>query len=83
MRFTRSRNDHGVALITVLMMLALISAMLVATTALVVKDQRARFQDHNRTDTFYVAHAGLEKITNDLGRRSPSTTRRATRTSPP
>jgi hypothetical protein len=68
MRFTRSRNDHGVALITVLMLLALISAMLVATTTLVVKDQRARFQDHNRTDTFYVAHAGLEKMTNDLGR---------------
>jgi hypothetical protein len=68
MRFTRSRNDHGVALITVLMLLALISAMLVATTTLVVKDQRARFQDHNRTDTFYTAHAGLEKVTNDLGR---------------
>jgi type II secretory pathway component PulK len=68
MRFTRSRNDHGVALITVLMLLALISAMLVATTTLVVKDQRSRFQDQNRTDTFYVAHAGLEKITNDLGR---------------
>jgi hypothetical protein len=68
MRLTRSRNDQGVALITVIMMLTLISAMLVATTALVVKDQRARFQDHNRTETFYVAHAGLEKITNDLGR---------------
>lgn len=68
MRFTRSRNDHGVALITVLMLTALISAMLVATTALVIKDQRSRFQDHNRTETFYVAHAGLEKMTNDLGR---------------
>lgn len=68
MRFTRSKNDHGIALVTVLMMLTLISAMLVATTALVVKDQRARFQDTNRTNTFYVAHAGLEKITNDLGR---------------
>jgi hypothetical protein len=67
MRLTRSRNDHGVALITVLMMLTLISAMLVATTALVIKDQKARFQDHNRTDTFYAALAGLEKITNDLG----------------
>ena len=68
MRFTRSRNDHGIALITVLMLTALISAMLVATTALVIKDQRSRFQDHNRTETFYVAHAGLEKMTNDLGR---------------
>jgi hypothetical protein len=78
MRLTRSRNDHGAALITVMLMLTLISAMLVATTTLVVKDQRARFQDHNRTETFYVAHAGLEKITNDLGRAftinySPST----------
>jgi hypothetical protein len=68
MRLTRSRNDHGVALITVLLMLTLISGMLVATTALVIKDQKARFQDHNRTDTFYAALAGLEKITNDLGR---------------
>ncbi len=83
MRLTRSRNDHGVALITVLMMLALISGMLVATTALVIKDQKARFQDHNRTDTFYAAHAGLEKMTNDLGRVFSATTRRATRTSPP
>jgi hypothetical protein len=62
------RDDQGIALITVLMLTLLISAMLVGTTALVLKDQRARFQDHDRTDTFYVAHAGLEKITNDLGR---------------
>jgi hypothetical protein len=88
MRFTRTRNEQGVALITVLMMLTLISAMLVATTALVVKDQRSRFQDHNRTDTFYVAHAGLEKITNDLGRvfstnYAPTPTELATVTATP
>jgi hypothetical protein len=88
MRLTRSRNDQGAAIITVMLMLTLISAMLVATTTLVVKDQRARFQDHNRTETFYAAHAGLEKVTNDLWRQfsinyAPSTSDLAKVTSDP
>ena len=64
----RARNEQGIALITVMLLLMLISTLLVGTTALVVKEQNARFQDHNRTSTFYVAHGGLEKLTNDLGR---------------
>jgi hypothetical protein len=64
----RARNEQGIALITVMLLLMLISTLLVGTTALVVKEQNARFQDHNRTSTFYAAHGGLEKLTNDLGR---------------
>lgn len=64
----RARNEQGIALVTVLLMLMLVSALLVSTTALVIKDSHARSMDHDRTSTFYAAHGGLEKLTNDLGR---------------
>jgi hypothetical protein len=64
----RVRSERGVALVTVLIITMLVSALLVGVTAMAMKQQQARFQDHDRTDTFYAAQAGVEKLTNDLGR---------------
>jgi Tfp pilus assembly protein PilX len=64
----RVRSERGVALVTVLIITMLVSALLVGVTALAMKQQQTRFQDHDRTDTFYAAQAGVEKLTNDLGR---------------
>jgi len=63
----KRQTDSGVALITAMLMLALISALLVGATALVISEQKNRFQDHDRTQAFEGAHSGLEKLTNDLG----------------
>lgn len=85
----RAGNERGVALVTVLIITMLISALLVGVTALAVKQQQVRFQDHDRTDTFYAAQAGVEKLTNDLGRLfavnyAPTTTQvQALATTPP
>ncbi len=64
---THPSNERGVAMITALMMMMLISALLVGFTAVVMSDQRHRFIDKDRSQAFYAASAGLEKMTADLG----------------
>ena len=63
----RSSNQHGIALITVLLVMALMSALLVGFTVVVMSDQRYRFIDRDRGQAFYGANAGVEKLTGDLG----------------
>jgi hypothetical protein len=63
-RFVR---QDGLAIITALLVMLLVSALLVGFTASVVSDQRFRGSDRDRLQSFYAAHAGLEKLTADLG----------------
>ncbi|HZT75603.1 MAG TPA: pilus assembly PilX N-terminal domain-containing protein [Vicinamibacterales bacterium] len=63
----RSTNERGIALITTLLVMMLISALLVAFTTVVMTDQRFRFIDKDRGQAFYGAAAGVEKLTADLG----------------
>lgn len=63
----RASNERGIAMITTLLVMMLVSALLIGFTALVVGDQRFRFIDRDRTQSFYAASAGLEKLTADLG----------------
>ncbi len=60
-------NERGIALITTLLVMMLISALLVAFTTVVMTDQRYRFIDKDRGQAFYGAAAGVEKLTADLG----------------
>jgi Tfp pilus assembly protein PilX len=60
-------NERGIALLTTLMVMMLISALLVGFTAVVMSDQRYRFIDRDRGQAFYAASGGLEKLTADLG----------------
>lgn len=64
---TTHSSERGIALITTLLVMMLLSALLVGFTAVVVSDQRFRGIDQDRTQAFYAAHAGLEKLTADLG----------------
>jgi hypothetical protein len=63
----RTSNEHGIALITTLLIMMLVSALLVGFTIVVSSDQRFRFIDRDRQKAFYGASAGLEKLTADLG----------------
>ena len=63
----RTSNERGIALITTLLVMMLMSALMVGFTAVVMSDQRFRGLDRDRTQAFYAAHSGLEKLTVDLG----------------
>jgi Tfp pilus assembly protein PilX len=63
----RTSNERGIAMITTLLVLMLISALLVGFTAVVMSDQRYRFIDRDRGQAFYAASGALEKLTADLG----------------
>jgi Tfp pilus assembly protein PilX len=63
----RTSNEHGIALITTLLIMMLVSALLVGFTIVISSDQRFRFIDRDRQQAFYAASAGLEKLQVDLG----------------
>ena len=53
MHSMRSSNERGIALITTLLVMMLMSALLVGFTAVVMSDQRYRFIDRDRGQAFY------------------------------
>jgi hypothetical protein len=63
----RDLNERGIAMITALLMLMLMSALLVGFTAVIMSDQRYRFIDHDRGQAYYAASGGVEKLTSDMG----------------
>ncbi|HEY7292384.1 MAG TPA: pilus assembly PilX N-terminal domain-containing protein [Vicinamibacterales bacterium] len=63
----RQSNERGIALITTLLVMLLISALLVGFTTVVISDQRYRFIDRDRGQAFYAASGAMEKLTADLG----------------
>jgi hypothetical protein len=65
--FIRPGGERGIALITTLLIMMLMSALLVGFTTVVMSDQRYRLIDRDRVRSFYAAHSGLEKLNVDLG----------------
>ena len=63
---TRLGSERGIALITTLLVMMLMSALLVGFTTVVMSDQRYRLIDRDRVRSFYAAHSGLEKLNVDL-----------------
>jgi hypothetical protein len=63
----RTSNERGMAMITTLLVMMLMSALLVGFTAVVMSDQRYRVIDRDRGQAFYGASGGMEKLTTDLG----------------
>lgn len=61
------RNDSGIALVSALLVLLLMSSLTVGFMAMATTDTRVRSISGSRTQAFYFAHAGLEKMTADLG----------------
>jgi hypothetical protein len=66
-RSRRSKDDRGAALLSALLVMLLMAAITAGFTALVITDTRVRSLDSTRTQAFYAIHAGLEKLTADLG----------------
>jgi PilX N-terminal len=65
--FNSMRKQSGIALITTLLLLLLMSAMLVGFIFLVTEGQRLSGLDQDQVRAFYAAESGMEKLTNDLG----------------
>jgi hypothetical protein len=63
----RKNRESGIALITTMIILLLLAALLAGFTMLVNTDVRLGAVDRDRTRAEYAAHAGMEKITADLG----------------
>ena len=66
-RVRTPRAENGVALIATLMVMVLLSALLVGFSAMIAADIRGAGLDTHGADAFYAAHAGLEKLTSELG----------------
>jgi hypothetical protein len=63
----RRRNESGIALVAALLVMMLVSALLVGFFAVIAADQQATGVTRDQTQAYAAAHAGLEKLTADLG----------------
>jgi hypothetical protein len=73
---TRPKNDpsslgkageSGMALVTTILIMALMSGLLIGFYAMVAADQQASGVNRDQTQAYAAAHAGLEKLTASLG----------------
>jgi hypothetical protein len=64
----RPAGERGVALLTTILMMVLMSALLVGFTTAVMSDQSYRAIDRDRARAFYGAQSGIEKQNADLAR---------------
>lgn len=64
---TTMRKQSGIALITTLLLLMLMSAMVVGFILLVTEGQRLSGMNNDQSKAFYGAESGMEKLTADLG----------------
>jgi hypothetical protein len=63
----RTKREAGVALITALLILFLVSAIIVGMSFMVVSDLKLSGNNQQRELAFYGAEAGMEKMTADMG----------------
>lgn len=63
----RANREKGIALITALLVLFLVSAMIIGMCWMVMSDQRLGGNNKDRETAFYGAEAGMEKLTADMG----------------
>jgi hypothetical protein len=60
-------DDSGMALLSALLLMGLMSALLIGFFATIQSDQQASGINRDQTQAYAAAHAGLEKLTADLG----------------
>ena len=58
----------GAALLSVVLLLALTSALLIGFVTLISSDQQSAFSNRDQTLAYGAAHAGLERLTDKLGK---------------
>jgi len=64
---TRPSDERGAALIAALLVMVLMSAMVAGLLAMINADQAASGIERDQTQAYAAAHAGVEKLTSDLG----------------
>ena len=62
-----SQSQSGMALVSALLVMMLMSALLIGFFAVIDADQRSSGVNRDQTQAYAAAHAGLEKLTADLG----------------
>ena len=62
----RAGRESGMALLTTMMVMLLMSGLMAGFFAAIIADQRANGVDRDQTQAYAAAHAGLEKLTSDL-----------------
>ena len=62
----RNHQERGIALITALLVLLLVSTLIIGITWLTISDQKLGFNYAGRQSDFYVAESGLEAMTANL-----------------
>ncbi len=60
-------GESGMALVTTILIMALMSGLLIGFYAMVAADQQASGVNRDQTQAYAAAHAGLEKLTASLG----------------
>lgn len=60
-------TERGIALIAVLLMLMLASAVVAGFVSVVMGESRLQVAEQGRSEAFYAAHGAVEKLTADLG----------------
>ena len=63
----RPGKDAGIALLTTLLLLFLMSSLLVGFSVLLVSDQQLAGANNDQVKAFYAAEAGMEQMTASLG----------------
>jgi hypothetical protein len=63
----KSNRQAGIALLTTLLLLVLMSSLMVGFVLLVMSGQRLSGMNNDSSRAFYAAEAGMEKLTADLG----------------
>ncbi len=63
----KNNNESGVALLSAMLILMLMSALLIGFMAMINADQAASGVNRDQTQAYSAAHAGVEKLTADLG----------------
>lgn len=61
------RDERGIALISVILVMVLMGALLTGFFAVIAADQASGGLNRDQTQAYAAAHAGLEKLTSDLG----------------
>jgi len=62
----RLHAERGIALLTTMMVMLLLSSLLIGFTVMVASDSQLAAGDLGRTEAFYGAQAGLEQLTSEL-----------------
>ena len=65
-RTSQRNNESGMALMTTLLVMVLMSALIAGFLAVVTADVREGGVERDQTQAYAAAHAGLEKLTSDL-----------------